>query len=77
MEEIWKDVKGWEGKHQISNYGRIKTFNYMNRGKDVIREGFDNSKGYLKITFSKTQNPSLKHQPLLLLSHLEIENNSR
>lgn len=52
MEEIWKDIKGWEGKHQISNYGRIKTFNYMNRGNDVIREGFENDKGYLKITFS-------------------------
>ena len=52
MEEIWKDIKGWEGKHQISNYGRIKTFNYRNRGKDVIREGFDNGKGYLRIRFS-------------------------
>ena len=52
MEEIWKDIKGWEGKYQISNYGRIKIFNYRNRGKDVIREGFDNGKGYLRIRFS-------------------------
>ena len=26
MEEIWKDVKGYEGYYQISNYGRLKSF---------------------------------------------------
>lgn len=25
MEEIWKDIKGYEGKYQISNLGRIKS----------------------------------------------------
>lgn len=24
MEEIWKDIKGFEGLYQISNYGRVK-----------------------------------------------------
>ena len=24
MEEIWKDIKGYEGVYQISNFGRIK-----------------------------------------------------
>ena len=26
MEEIWKDIKGYEGLYQISNMGRIKSF---------------------------------------------------
>ena len=39
MEEIFLDIKGWEGKHQISNYGRIKTFNYGKTDKTVIRNG--------------------------------------
>lgn len=26
MEEIWKDVEGWEGQYQVSNLGRIKSF---------------------------------------------------
>ena len=26
MDEIWKDIKGWEGIYQISNYGRLKSF---------------------------------------------------
>ena len=34
MEEIWKDIKGYEEKYQISNLGRIKSLkdnhgNYM------------------------------------------------
>lgn len=24
MEEIWKDIKGFEGLYKISNFGRIK-----------------------------------------------------
>ena len=24
MEEIWKDIKTFEGKYQVSNYGRVK-----------------------------------------------------
>ena len=24
MEEIWKDVNGWNGKYQVSNLGRVK-----------------------------------------------------
>jgi hypothetical protein len=25
MKEIWKDIKGYESKYQISNYGRVKS----------------------------------------------------
>jgi hypothetical protein len=24
MEEIWKDVEGYEGLYQVSNFGRVK-----------------------------------------------------
>src|SRR4030042_5419324 len=26
--EIWRDIKGYEGKYQISNYARIRNLNY-------------------------------------------------
>lgn len=26
MKEVWKDIEGYEGKYQISNYGRVKSF---------------------------------------------------
>lgn len=25
MTEIWKDIKGYEGLYQISNFGRVKS----------------------------------------------------
>lgn len=31
MEEIWKDIKGYEGLYQVSNYGRVKTTAIRNR----------------------------------------------
>lgn len=33
MQEIWKDVKGYEGLYQISNYGRLKSFKTDSKGK--------------------------------------------
>lgn len=28
MEEVWKDIKGFEGIYQVSNLGRVKTLNH-------------------------------------------------
>lgn len=30
MEEIWKDIKGYEGLYQVSNFGRIKSIKRKN-----------------------------------------------
>ena len=43
MEEIWKDIKGFEGKYQVSNLGRVKSFaksdvNYL-KGK-LMKNGY-------------------------------------
>ena len=29
--EIWKDIEGFEGKYQVSNYGRIRNIKFFNR----------------------------------------------
>ena len=29
MEEIWKDIKGYEGKYQVSNFGRVRSLNRL------------------------------------------------
>lgn len=42
-EEIWSDIKGYEGKYWISNYGRIKSKNRLLK----LTNGMD---GYLKIS---------------------------
>ena len=32
MSEIWKDVEGYEGKYQVSNWGRVRSENYHRMG---------------------------------------------
>ena len=48
MTEIWKDVKGYEGVYQVSNFGRVKR---VTTGR--ILKGWKNTKGYLLVTLSK------------------------
>lgn len=36
MEEIWKDVVGYEGLYKVSNLGRVKSMNYHRSGKEKI-----------------------------------------
>ena len=43
--EQWKDIKGYEGKYQISSWGRVKNIKSGN-----IIAPYRNSKGYLKIS---------------------------
>lgn len=49
MEEIWKDVKGFEGMYQVSNLGRVKSLNYKNTGEERIRALSLTKDGYLKV----------------------------
>lgn len=36
MQEIWKDIKGYEGKYQISNLGNVKSLNYNKIGVEKL-----------------------------------------
>ena len=43
MDEIWRNIEGYEGLYQVSNKGRVKSLKY---GKErVLRPGI-NSRGY-------------------------------
>ena len=48
MKEEWKDIKGYEGKYQVSNLGRVYSF-YK---KDCLKPG-KNTWGYLYVSLSK------------------------
>lgn len=49
MTEIWKDIEGWEGKYQISNFGRVKSLNYRNTNKEKIMKPQKKDNGYFFI----------------------------
>ena len=40
MEQIWKDIKGFEGLYQISNYGEVKSLMFINGVIKKPREKF-------------------------------------
>ena len=55
MEEIWKDIKNYEGIYQVSNLGRVKRVKTDRVLKDSKAPG-----GYLGVTLSKNGIASTK-----------------
>ena len=43
MEEIWKDIEGYEGLYQVSNMGRVRSL----RNNIILRQGITN--GYERV----------------------------
>jgi hypothetical protein len=66
--EIWKDIKGYEGLYQISNYGRVKSLKRIikdknNRSipiKEKILKLNDNGLGYKFICLTDNNNKKKK-----------------
>lgn len=54
MEEIWKNIKGFENLYQVSDSGRVKSLgNKSNHKKDIIMKQTLNYKGYLQLCLRK------------------------
>ena len=53
MEEVWKDIKGYEGKYQVSNKGNVKSLNYNNTKQEKILKPKINRYGYYEVKLSK------------------------
>lgn len=53
IKEIWKDVVGYEGLYQVSNFGRVKSVGFFVKGtlfkRDRILKPHKNSHGYLQV----------------------------
>lgn len=59
MQEIWKDIKGFEGRYQVSNYGRVKSLarivkrgqnGYRNVKETILSPRTDTKRGYQTIS---------------------------
>lgn len=80
MKEVWKDIEGYEGLYQVSNYGRVKSLarTKMNHGKsqlipERIMSQEKNSSGYLRVNLYKNSDRKrmLVHR---LVAHAFISN---
>lgn len=50
MKEIWKDIPGYEGAYQVSNYGRVRSFLRCNAYPEIPRilTRTEGKKGYFR-----------------------------
>ena len=54
MEE-WKDIKGYEGRYQVSNLGRVKSLNYNRTNREkILSLNKHNKNGYYSVQLSKS-----------------------
>ena len=50
MEEIFKDIEGYEGLYQVSNLGNVKSYNQNKHGK--ILKSYKQKRGYKTVVLS-------------------------
>lgn len=60
--EIWKDIEGYEGKYQVSNYGNVKSLNYYRTGKERLLKPILKPTGYLCVGLCKPLKMYLIHR---------------
>ena len=53
MEEIWKDISGYEGLYQVSNFGNVKSLNWRRTGKPKNLYLKAHNRGYLQVELAK------------------------
>ena len=52
MEEIWKDVKGFEGRYQVSNLGRVKSLDWCGHRGRMLKQKINKRWGYYKLNLA-------------------------
>ena len=71
MEEIWKDVPGYEGLYQVSNYGEVKSLGNNASRKEKILKPSKNVETYLKVALWKDGNKkTIKIHQLVTMAFL-------
>ena len=70
MEE-WKDIKGYEGLYQVSNYGNIKSLK-----RNIILSPAKAGRGYYYVLLCKNGKPKLKYIHRLVAEHFVPNPNS-
>lgn len=77
MQEIWKDIKGYEGKYQVSNLGRVKSLQRIDNNnhpvkQKVLKPCSDGAgKGYLYVNLGRKGRAKKIHR---LVAETFIEN---
>ena len=88
MNEIYKDIKGYEGKYQVSNLGNVKSLHYGNTTKEKLLKPVLHKDGYLFVSLghdntkaihrlvAETFIPNLNNMPIVNHKDENKQNNS-
>ena len=76
MEEVWKDIEGFEGLYQVSNLGNVKSLNYNHTKKEKKLCKRKDKSGYLYVNLCKQgKHKSFKIHRLVSKAFIENPNN--
>ena len=53
MDEVWKDIEGYEGLYQVSNLGNVRSLKYAGGNKVKLLKQYTDKKGYKRIGLYK------------------------
>lgn len=82
--EIWKDIKGYEGKYQVSNYGNVKSlprtrkakFNSVSYKQEIILKPKTANNGYLLVNlYIESKRVMFSIHRLVALTFIDNPNN--
>ena len=77
MTEVWKDIKGFEGRYQVSNLGQVRSIDVKVGNRFFIRRilvPIKNSQGYMIVNLSRKAH---KVHRLVAIAFLDNPNNYR
>ncbi len=79
IEEVWKDIPGYEGYYQVSNLGRVKSLSRKFSPKEIILKSVINRCGYEMVALQREhKSKSCTVHRLVAIaflgqSHLEVD----
>lgn len=59
--EVWKDIKGYEGRYQVSNYGNVKSLKYRHHNKISLLKKYKSS-NYYRVALGKAHKKFFIHR---------------
>lgn len=62
MQEIWKDIPGYNGKYRVSNFGNVMSINYLNQGIDKLLSLKNHHSGYLIVRLCSGKKENQKNR---------------
>ena len=76
MNEIWKDIKGYEGLYQVSNLGRVKSLKRTTTKEHILKYHYT-KRGYCRISLFKNGHKKNFFVHLLVMNTFNPNNTDR